>query len=186
MKQASRVFVLSGPTAVGKGTVVKALQAKYPQLAVSISATTRPPRPGEHHGVHYFFVTEEEFARMKQQGDLLESATVHGAYQYGTPRFGVQEMLEEGRTVLLEIDLEGARQIRRTLPRARFIFLAPPSWEELERRLIGRGTESFEEQTRRLKTARQELDAAGEFDHIVTNDKLDDAVRQLADIMGLH
>lgn len=180
------VFVICGPTAVGKGTVVKALKAEYPQLEVSVSATTRPPRPGEVDGRDYYFVDEGQFARMRERGELLESAVVHGAHSYGTPRGPVEQSLAEGKTVLLEIDLAGARQVRQTLPEARFIFLLPPSWEELERRLIGRGTEGPEERSRRLKTARVELDAAPEFDVCVINDKLDETVKELAEIMGLN
>lgn len=180
------VFVLSGPTAVGKGTVVRALQQLYPTLAVSVSATTRSARPTEVDGVDYYFVAESEFDRMIKAGELLEFALVHGQAYYGTPRTAVETLLREGRTVLLEIDLAGARQVRKTMPGAHFIFLAPPSWEELERRLVGRGTEGPEERERRLRTAKAELAAADEFDQVVINDKLEEAVARLASLMGLH
>lgn len=186
MSNSASVYVLSGPTAVGKGTVVQQLQALYPQLAVSVSATTRAPRPGEVEGESYFFMTEDQFLELDAAGQLLESAIVHGKHRYGTPRTAVERQLKLGRTVLLEIDLAGARQVRKTLPAAHFIFLAPPSWEELKRRLVGRGTETAEEQERRLVTARAELDAAEEFDVTVINDNLEKAVEQLADLMGLH
>ena len=137
-----RLTVVSGPTAVGKGTVVARLRSEHPEIFVSVSATTRPPRPGEVDGVHYLFVTESEFDVLIEENALLEWAVVHGTYRYGTPKAPVLEALAAGRNALLEIDLQGARQVRKTLPDARFVFLAPPSWEELVRRLTGRGTES--------------------------------------------
>ncbi len=186
MEPTPNVFVLSGPTAVGKGTVVKALQDLYPDLSVSVSATTRLPRPGEIDGQDYFFLSENEFARMIDAGELLEYALVHGQAHYGTPRSAVEDELDRGRTVLLEIDLAGARQVRESLPGARFLFLAPPSWEELKRRLIGRGTEGPVEQQRRLETAQSEMAAAPEFDEVVINDNLEEAVARLASLLGLH
>ena len=182
----AQLTVLAGPTAVGKGTVVTALKERYPTLNVSVSATTRDPRPGELNGVHYYFVSPHEFDAMIERGDMLEWALVHGKNKYGTPRGPVDDALEAGKPVLLEIDLAGARQVRVNRPDAQFIFLAPPSWEELERRLIGRGTEGPEEQARRLATARVELEAASEFDHVVINDDIERAVDELARLIGLE
>lgn len=179
------IYVMAGPTAVGKGTVVKQLMSLYPRLAVSISATTRPPRPGEQDGVDYFFVSDSEFDRLVEEDGLLEWATVHGKHRYGTPRAQAEKRIRAGEPLLLEIDLDGARQVRQTLPEATFIFLVPPSWEELERRLAGRGTEQPEEQARRLRTAKVEMAAASEFEQVVTNDNLDDTVRRLAELMRL-
>src|SRR6478609_5292482 len=161
---AARLTVVSGPTAVGKGTVVGRLSREHPELFVSVSATTRPPRPGEVDGQHYLFVTEQEFDDMVAADALLEWAVVHGRHRYGTPRAPVLRALAEGRPAILEIDLQGARQLRTTWPDAQFVFLAPPSWEELVRRLVGRGTETEEERTRRLDTATRELAAESEFD----------------------
>ena len=182
----AQLTVLAGPTAVGKGTVVTALTKRYPTLKVSVSATTRDPRPGELNGVHYYFVSPQDFDAMIERGDMLEWALVHGKNKYGTPRGPVDEALNAGTPVLLEIDLAGARQVRAKRPDAQFIFLSPPSWEELERRLIGRGTEGAEEQARRLATARVELDAASEFDHVVINDDVERAVDELARLIGLE
>ena len=182
----AQLTVLAGPTAVGKGTVVAALTRRYPQLRVSVSATTRAPRPGEKEGVHYFFVSPQEFDDMIERGDMLEWALVHGTNKYGTPRGPVDESLNTGVPVLLEIDLDGARQVRATRPDACFIFLAPPSREELERRLIGRGTEGPEERERRLRTARIEMEAASEFDHVVINDDIERTVDELAGLIGLE
>ena len=181
----ARLTVLAGPTAVGKGTVVAALREAHPDVVVSISATTRPPRPGEVDGVHYRFVDDAEFDRMVDGGEMLEWAWVHKKYRYGTPRGPVYQHLAEGVPVLLEIDLDGARQVRRAMPEAHLVFLAPPSWEELVNRLVGRGTEDEEERARRLETAREELAAEGEFDEIVINDDFHRAAEELARIMGL-
>ena len=182
----AQLTVLAGPTAVGKGTVVAALRERYPHLLVSVSAAARKPRPGEVNGVHYYFVSPEEFDSMIEGGEMLEWALVHGTNKYGTPRGPVDAALAAGEPVLLEIDLAGARQVRANRPDAQFIFLAPPSWEELERRLLGRGTEGPEERERRLATARVEMDAASEFDHVVINDDIDRAVRELAGLIGLE
>ena len=170
---------------MGKGTVVTELRRRYPDLFVSISATTREPRPGEIDGVHYHFVSEEEFDSLVASGQMLEWALVHGVHRYGTPRGPVQHQLDAGRPALLEIDLAGARQVRRAMPQARLVFLAPPSWDELVRRLAGRDTEDPEEQERRLVTARTELAAADEFDHVVVNDTVASATDELARLMGL-
>ena len=177
-----RLTVVSGPTAVGKGTVVAALRREHPEVFVSVSATTRPPRPGEVDGVHYLFVSEQEFDRLVADDDLLEWAVVHGRHRYGTPREPVLAAIAEGREAVLEIDLQGARQVRTNWPDARLVFLAPPSWDELVRRLVGRGTETEEERTRRLDTATRELAAESEFDTTVVNR---DVVHAVADLVGL-
>lgn len=179
------VTVISGPTAVGKGSVVGALRARHPDVWVSVSATTRPPRPGEVDGVHYHFVDDAEFDRLVATDGLLEWALVHGAARYGTPVAPVERAVAEGRRVILEIDLQGARQVRQRLPGVRSVFIAPPRWETLEERLLRRGTESQAEMERRLATARAELAAADEFDHTVVNDDLGTAVDQLVDLLGL-
>lgn len=178
-----RLTVLAGPTAVGKGTVSADIRARHPQVWLSVSATTRPARPGEVDGVHYFFVSPAQFDRMVTDGELLEWAVVHGVNRYGTPRHAVEQRLAAGVPVLLEIDLQGARQVRDTMPEARFVFLAPPSWEELVQRLVGRGTEGEEERERRLATARVELAAEAEFDHVIVNDDVQRAADELASLM---
>ena len=180
------VTVLAGPTAVGKGTVSAAIRARYPQIWLSVSATTRAPRPGEVDGVHYRFVGEEEFSRLIEDGQMLEWAVVHGRNKYGTPRGPVEEKVAEGRPVLLEIDLAGARQVRETLPEARFVFLAQPDWDTLVQRLVGRGTEDEEERERRLATARVELAAEDEFDVTIVNDSVDRAADELARLLGVN
>ena len=177
--------VVSGPTAAGKGTVVARLAEEHPEVFVSVSATTRPPRPGEVHGGHYLFVSDDEFDAMIAGGDLLEWAVVHGRHRYGTPRRPVLEALAAGRPALLEIDLQGARQVRANCPEATFVFLAPPSWEELVRRQHGRGTESAAEREARLATARVEMAAQSEFDHVVVNDDLGEAVKDLLTLIRL-
>ncbi|MEU2416226.1 guanylate kinase [Brachybacterium paraconglomeratum] len=180
------VTVLAGPTAVGKGTVSAAIRARYPQIWLSVSATTRAPRPGEIDGVHYHFMGEEEFSRLIEDGQMLEWAVVHGRNKYGTPRGPVEEKVAEGRPVLLEIDLAGARQVRESLPEARFVFLAPPDWDTLVQRLVGRGTEDEEERERRLATARVELAAEDEFDVTIVNDSVDRAADELARLLGVN
>jgi guanylate kinase len=177
--------VLSGPTAVGKGTVTAALAAQHPEIFVSVSATTRAPRPGEVDGKHYLFVSDAEFDTMVAQHLLLEWAVVHGTHRYGTPRAPVVAATEAGRPALLEIDLQGARQVRPSWPEARFVFLAPPSWEELQRRLIGRGTETAAQRERRLQTAQAEMDAVSEFDATVVNVSVEQAVADLVELIGL-
>ncbi len=179
------VTVLAGPTAVGKGTVSQYIREHYPQVCLSVSATTREPRPGEIDGVHYSFVSHQQFDELVKQGKMLEWAQVHGQNKYGTPRSMVENALAKGRHVLLEIDLQGARQVRQTLPEATFVFLAPPSWEELVRRLTGRGTESPEEQQRRLETAKLELAAEPEFDAVIVNDTVGQASARLVEVMQL-
>lgn len=176
--------MLAGPTAVGKGTVAAAVRESYPEVWFSVSATTRSPRPGEVDGVHYWFVSEEEFDRMVAADELLEWATVHQVARYGTPRKPVEAALASGRPALLEIDLQGARQVRETMPEALLVFLAPPSWQELVNRLVGRGTESEQERTRRLETAKVELAAEAEFDVTVVNREVHEAAAELVALMG--
>jgi guanylate kinase len=176
--------VLAGPTAVGKGTVAAWVREHHPEVWISVSATTRPPRPGEQDGVHYHFVSEAAFDQMVAEDDLLEWAVVHGRHRYGTPRGPVDAVLAAGRPALLEIDLQGARQVREAMPEALFCFLAPPSWDELTRRLVGRGTEDDEERERRLATARLELAAEAEFDVTVVNTQVPVAAAQLLDLFG--
>lgn len=180
-----RITVLAGPTAVGKGTVSAYIREHYPEVELSVSATTRAPRPGEVDGVHYHFVGPERFAQMVADGDMLESAVVHGRNSYGTPRSTVLKAADEGKYVLLEIDLQGARQVKESMPDAHFVFLAPPSWDELVRRLVGRGTESAEEQQRRLETAKIELAAESEFDVTIVNDDVRRAAEALVREMGV-
>jgi len=177
--------VLAGPTAVGKGTVAAHVLANYPEIWLSVSVTTRPKRPGEIDGVHYWFITPERFVELRDAGELLEWAQVHGKHYYGTPRQPVSEHLALGQPTLLEIDLAGARQVKQTMPDALFVFLAPPSFEELVRRLVGRGTETAEERERRLVTARVELAAASEFDAVVVNDTVENAAQEIVRLMGV-
>lgn len=179
------VTVISGPSAVGKGAVVAALRARHPQVWVSVSATTRPPRPGEVDGVHYHFVDDAEFDRLIADDGLLEWAVVHRAARYGTPVAPVRQAVAEGKRVILEIEVQGARQVKAKLPGVRSVFIAPPHWDALRERLLHRGTESEAEMDRRLATAEAELAAADEFDHIVVNDDLGTAVDQLVDLLGL-
>ena len=178
-----RLVVLAGPTAVGKGTLSAYVRDNFPEVWLSVSATTRSARPGEVEGIHYHFVDEPEFSRMEQAGELLESAVVHGRNHYGTPRAPVEQALREHQMALLEIDLQGARQVRATMPEALFVFLKPPSWEELVRRLVGRGTETEEERERRLGTAREELAAETEFDATVVNTEVHLAAEELVALM---
>jgi guanylate kinase len=178
-----RLVVLAGPTAVGKGAVSSYIREHHPEVLLSVSATTRRPRPGEVEGVNYFFLSDEEFDRLEASGQMLETATVHNAYRYGTPRAPVEAALAAGRNVLLEIDLQGARSVRRVMPESILVFLLPPTWEELVRRLVGRGTEDAVEQARRLETAKAELAAQDEFDHRVVNDEVSRAAREVVDLM---
>jgi len=179
------LHVLSGPTAVGKSTLSTYIRESYPDVYFSVSATTRAPRAGEVDGVDYHFVTDAEFDRLVAEDELLEWAIVHNSNRYGTPRGPVFAAIEEGKRVLLEIDLAGAREVRRQVPEALLVFLAPPTWEDLVQRLIGRGTESTEEQQRRLETARVELAAQGEFDTVVVNRDVVTAARDVVALMGV-
>jgi guanylate kinase len=181
--QPPALTVLAGPTAVGKGTVAAYVRDNYPEVRHSVSVTTRPARPGEVHGVHYIFIDDEAFDRMLASDDLLEWATVHNKYRYGTPRGPVLAAAERGERMLLEIDLQGARQVRASMPDARLVFLTPPSWDELVSRLIGRGTEDEEERNRRLETAKVELASAKEFDEIIVNDEVALAAARLVELI---
>jgi guanylate kinase len=180
----ARLTVLSGPSGVGKSTVVAGLRAKYPDLWLSVSATTRAPRPGEVDGREYHFVSDEEFDRMVARGELLEWARFAGK-KYGTPREPVAERVAAGVPALLEIDIEGARQVRRKVPDALLVFLAPPSWDELVRRLTGRGTEPPEVIARRLAAARTEIEAGREFDITLVNTSVEDVCRQLVGLVAV-
>jgi guanylate kinase len=180
-----RLTVLAGPTAVGKGTIAAYVRTHFPGVWFSVSMTTRRPRPGEVDGVHYHFVDDHEFDRLVEAGEFLEYAVVHGAAKYGTPRGPVERVIREGRDALLEIDLQGARQVRDTWPDALFVFLAPPSWEELVRRLIGRGTEDPEVIERRLEAARTELAAEEEFEATLVNTSVEDVSAELLALMRI-
>lgn len=181
----ARLVVLAGPTAVGKGTVSTFIRDNFPGVLLSVSATTRDPRPGEVDGKHYFFVDQPEFDRLIAEDQLLEWATVHNQNRYGTPRGPVDAALDAGDSVLLEIDIQGARQVKKAMPEAILVFLLPPSWEEMVRRLVGRGTESPEEQQRRLETAKVELAAQDEFDHAVVNDDVARAAQEVVDLLAV-
>ena len=178
-----RLIVLTGPTAVGKGTVEAALLAKHPQVWVSVSATTREPRPGEVNGVNYWFMSEAEFVRKEQEGKFLETAVVHGMAHYGTPLQPVLDHLAANTPTILEIDLQGARRVKQKASHMGldvvYVFIAPPSYEELVRRLIGRGTENEEQRAKRLETAKVELAAEPEFDVVIVNNTVDQAADDL-------
>ncbi|WP_413323404.1 guanylate kinase [Synechococcus sp. MIT S9503] len=180
----ARLALLTGPSGVGKGTLVTRLLARHPQLWLSVSATTRAPREGEQDGIHYFFHSRDSFEALVRAGGLLEWAEFAGNC-YGTPRQPVMQRLQSGTSVLLEIELEGARQVRQSFPEALQIFLAPPSVEELEHRIRGRGTESEVSIQKRLERARTELAAQGEFDAVVVNDDLETALSELERLMRL-
>lgn len=180
---APRVIVLSGPTAVGKTTVVRTLRTSRPDLWISVSYTTRPPRPSEVDGQHYHFIDDATFDAMIANDEFLEWAVVHQRAKYGTPRRPMEQALAAGRSVLLEIDLQGARQVRAAIPDAFFVFLAPPTWDEMVRRLVGRGTESDAERERRLSTARAELAAEAEFDLTIVNHDVEQVCRELVALM---
>jgi guanylate kinase len=168
----NRLIVIAGPTAVGKGTVVDYILKNYPNIHLSVSATTREPRPGEVEGKSYFFISHEEFESLITADQMLEFAVVHGINKYGTPRKPVEEALARGIHVILEIDIQGARQVKKSMPEATTIFIAPPSWDILVERLQSRGTESPEEQQNRLETAKAELASQSEFDYVVINDEV--------------
>jgi guanylate kinase len=179
----ARLTVIAGPTAVGKGTVVRHLLEHNPEILVSVSATTRSPRVGETNGVEYFFVSNEEFDRMIADDELLEYATVHLNNRYGTPRGPVENALSAGKQIILEIDIQGAEQVKASMPEANLIFISPPSLEELKRRLVGRGTETTEEIAIRLKTAEIELAASDLFDHVVINHEVAQCAQEVLDLM---
>jgi guanylate kinase len=176
------VFVITGPSGVGKGTLIRTLLERIPELELSVSATTRKPRPGEEDGVDYHFLDDAEFERRVQAGDFVEHASYSGR-RYGTLRSELERRTGAGAPVVLEIEVQGARQIRRTMPEAVRIFIAPPSEEALRNRLVGRGTDDPEQVEARLRTAHEELAAQGEFPHVVINDRLDDAVEALEEVV---
>lgn len=179
------VTVLTGPSGVGKGTVVTRLLQQHPEVWLSVSVTTRPPRPGEQHGVNYWFISDNEFDALVASDALLEWALVHGLHRYGTPRQPVLTALADGRACLLELDLAGARRVRQAMPEARSVFLMPPDRSELERRLRGRGTEGEAELERRFRTAEEELAAASEFDTVIVNENVAKTVEDLVGFLGL-
>lgn len=177
-----RLFIVAAPSGAGKSTLIDALLREDPTLALSVSYTTRPPRPGERNGREYHFVDEDTFAAMQARGEFLESAEVHG-YRYGTARSVVHEALARGADLLLEIDWQGARQVRRLFPRAVGIFILPPSLEELERRMRARGLDAEDVIRRRLANAREEIAHAGEFDYAIINADFDAALQDLKAII---
>lgn len=179
-----RLVVLAGPSGVGKSSVVHELRKLHPDLWFSVSATTREQRPGERDGVDYRFVTAGEFDRMVENGELLEWAEIHrGTHRSGTPRAPIEERLAAGQPALVEVDLQGARNLRKTMPEALLVFISPPSWEALVERLTGRGTESADVVARRLRTAKEELAAQDEFDEVVVNTDLRSTAEQLLKLM---
>jgi guanylate kinase len=177
------VFVITGPSGVGKGTLIRGLMERLPELELSVSATTRAPRPGEQDGVDYHFLTREEFDRRVREGDFVEHADYAGR-SYGTLRSELDARVRAGVPVVLEIEVQGARQVRASVPDAVQVFIAPPSLEELRTRLIGRGTDDPEGVERRLRVAAEELKAQPEFAHVVVNDRLQDALEQLTAVVG--
>ena len=177
-----KTFIICGPSGVGKGTVVARLLASDPKLYFSVSATTRPPRPGEVDGKHYHFLSREQFQRWIDEDAFLEHAEFVGNL-YGTPKLYVDKAMDQGRDVILDIEIQGAEQVHRRRPEAIRIYVAPPSWAELERRLIGRGTEDMEKVRSRLERGKQEFAAAGSFDYFVINDTVDNAVTEIRAIM---
>jgi guanylate kinase len=178
----ARVFVITGPSGVGKGTLIRTLRERMPELELSVSATTRGPRPGETDGVDYHFLSDAEFQRRVDAGDFVEHATYSGR-RYGTLRSELDRRTGAGAPVVLEIEVQGARQVRETMPEAIRVFIAPPSREALRTRLVGRGTDDAAEVAARLRTADAELAAQDEFAHVVVNDRLDDAVEELTGIV---
>jgi guanylate kinase len=179
---AARVFVITGPSGVGKGTLIRGLRERVPQLELSVSATTRDPRPGEQPGVDYHFLDAGEFERRARAGDFVEYADYSGR-RYGTLRAELERRLGDGAPVVLEIEVQGARQVREAMPEAVLVFIAPPSTEALRARLVGRGTDAGEQIEERLHTAQRELRARSEFGHVVVNDRLERATDELAAIV---
>jgi guanylate kinase len=183
LRAVARVFVITGPSGVGKGTLIRGLMERHPQLELSVSATTRGPRPGESDGVDYHFLTREEFDRRVAEGDFVEHADYAGR-SYGTLRSELERRVDAGTPVVLEIEVQGARQVRAAMPEAVQVFIAPPSLDALRTRLIGRGTDDAEEVERRLQVAEEELAAQPEFGHVVVNDRLEDALAQLVGVVA--
>jgi guanylate kinase len=177
-----RVFVITGPSGVGKGTLIRSLRERHPELELAVSATTRAPRTGERDGVDYHFLDAAEFARLVEAGEFVEHAEYAGN-RYGTLRRELDRRTAAGAPVVLEIDLQGARQVRAALPEAVQVFIAPPSFGELRARLVGRGTDDPAEVAARLALARTELDAAREFPHVIVNDRLEAAVADLLAVL---
>jgi guanylate kinase len=178
----ARVFVITGPSGVGKGTLIRGLLERVPELGLSISATTRAPRPGETQGVDYHFLGPDEFEQRVADGEFVEHATYSGR-RYGTLRAELEGRLRRGEPVVLEIEVQGARQVREAMPEALQVFIAPPSREALRARLVGRGTDTPDQVDARLRTAEGELEAQCEFSHVVVNDRLEDALDELVDIV---
>jgi guanylate kinase len=178
----AKVFVITGPSGVGKGTLIRGLLERLPELELSVSATTRRPRPGERDGVDYHFLTPEEFERRVKAGEFIEHATYSGN-RYGTLRSELEKRIQAGVPVVLEIEVQGARQVRKTMPEAVQVFLAPPSLEALRARLVGRGTDDPDQVQQRLETAERELDAQPEFGHVLINDRLEQATDELVTIV---
>ena len=179
----SRVFVITGPSGVGKGTLIRTLRERVPGLELSVSATTRGPRAGEQHGVDYHFLSDAEFEERVQAGDFVEHAAYSGR-RYGTLRSELEARTRAGAPVVLEIEVQGARQVRSTLPEAVQVFIAPPSEEALRTRLVGRGADDPDQIERRLAVARDELAARAEFEHVIVNDRLDEAVQELDELVA--
>jgi guanylate kinase len=179
----ARVFVITGPSGVGKGTLIGGLMERLGELQLSVSATTRAPRPGERDGVDYHFLSREEFDRRVQAGEFVEHADYAGR-SYGTLRSELEDRIRAGVPVVLEIEVQGARQVRRSVPDAVQVFIAPPSLEVLHTRLVGRGTDDPKEVERRLRVAAEELTAQPEFAHVVVNDRLEDALKQLTAVVA--
>ncbi len=181
----ARLFVVSGPSGAGKGTVVRGALRKRPDVVLSVSASTRPARQGERHGVDYRFLSEEEFLAMRDRGEFLESAKVYGHY-YGTPRRPIEAALQAGRDVIVELDVQGAQSVRRAVPGAVLIFIEPPSLDELWTRLRGRGTDENATIRARMQAAYEEMKKKGVYDHIVVNDDVDEAVQALLRILEIE
>ncbi len=181
----ARVFVITGPSGVGKGTLIRGLMERLPQLELSVSATTRGPRPGEADGVDYHFLTREQFDRKVAEGDFVEHADYAGR-SYGTLRSELEQRVHAGVPVVLEIEVQGARQVRAAMPEAVQVFIAPPSLPALRTRLVGRGTDDPAEVERRLRVAEEELQAQPEFAHVVVNDRLDEALERLVEIVDAN
>jgi guanylate kinase len=178
----AKVFVITGPSGVGKGTLIRSLVQQVPELEVAVSATTRPPRPGEADGVDYWFLTDEEFDARLAAGEFVEHAAYSG-HRYGTLRSELESRVRGGAPVVLEIEIQGARQVREAMPEAVQVFIAPPSPEALRARLVGRGTNSPRDMEARMRTAREEMAAQDEFAHVVVNDRLETAVGELVTIV---